>query len=46
MKQISNEEMKKIEGGAINWGMMAGIGAAISFVIGFFDGWTNPKKCN
>ncbi len=46
MKTISNEQMKKVKGGAINWGIVAGIGAATSFIIGFFDGWINPKRCN
>lgn len=46
MQTITNEEMKKINGGAINWGIMAGIGAFASFLIGIVDGWTNPKKCN
>ena len=46
MKKINNEEMKKVKGGAINWGMMAGIGAAVSFIMGIIDGWTNPRKCN
>ena len=46
MKKISNEEMKKVKGGAINWGILAGLSAATSFIIGFFDGWTNPKRCN
>ena len=43
---MTNEEMKKVKGGSINWGMLAGIGAFTSFVIGLVDGWINPKKCN
>ncbi len=46
MSGISNEQMKQVRGGSINWGLMAGISAVASFVIGIFDGWTNPKKCN
>ena len=46
MEQISNENMKQIAGGAVNWGLLAGIGAAASFLIGLIDGWTNPKRCN
>lgn len=46
MKNISNEELSKIRGGGINWGLMAGIGAVASFIIGVIDGIVNPKKCN
>lgn len=46
MKKINSEKMKKINGGGINWGLMAGIGAISSFLIGIIDGLMNPKKCN
>ena len=46
MERISNEQMNEIKGGAINWGMLAGIGAIASFIIGVIDGWTNPRRCN
>lgn len=46
MSNIKNEELKEIKGGAINWGLMAGIGAVASFLIGIIDGVMNPKKCN
>ena len=46
MTNIQNEQLKEIRGGAVNWGMLAGIGAVLSFVIGVIDGLTNPKKCN
>ncbi len=46
MNELKKEEMKKIKGGSINWGLMAGIGAFTSFIIGLIDGWTNPRKCN
>ena len=46
MIQVKEEELRNIEGGGINWGILAGVGAAVSFFIGFFDGWTNPKRCN
>ena len=46
MKEISTEKMKDINGGAINWGMMAGIGAIASFLIGIIDGWANTRRCN
>ena len=46
MRKINNEEMKQINGGSRNWGILAGVGAAVSFFIGIIDGWTNPRKCN
>ena len=46
MESIQNEQLKKIRGGAINWGMLAGIGAVLSFLVGVVDGLINPKKCN
>lgn len=46
MESISNQEMREIKGGGINWGLMAGIGAVASFLIGVVDGLFNPKKCN
>lgn len=46
MKNISKEKLKDIKGGGINWGILAGFGAAASFIIGIIDGLINPKKCN
>ena len=46
MKEIDSEQLKKVKGGGIHWGILAGFGAAASFVIGIIDGWINPKKCN
>lgn len=46
MKSLEIDKMKQVNGGAINWGLMAGIGAAASFFIGLIDGWIHPKKCN
>ncbi len=46
MQKMENNELMEIKGGAVNWGLMAGIGAAASFIIGIIDGWMNPKKCN
>lgn len=46
MNKLSNDKMQKIKGGAFNWGLMAGVGAIASFLIGIIDGWTTPKKCN
>ena len=46
MKKIDNEHLKEINGGGINWGTLAGIGAFASFLIGVIDGLMNPQKCN
>ena len=46
MNKINNLEMQRINGGAIKWGIIAGIGGFASFIIGVIDGWMNPKKCN
>ena len=46
MKKLNKEQLKKIKGCAVNWGLMAGLGAVASFIIGIIDGLVNPKKCN
>ena len=46
MNTMTNNEMKNVKGGGINWGIMAGIGAFASFLVGIIDGIINPKKCN
>ena len=46
MKKVNNEQLKNVKGGGVNWGMLAGIGAFASFLIGVIDGIINPKKCN
>ena len=46
MKEIDNQKLKKVNGGGINLGLVGGIGALASFLIGVIDGLINPKKCN
>ena len=46
MFKVSNEKLKNVKGGGVNWSLMAGIGAVASFLIGVIDGLMNPKKCN
>jgi lactobin A/cerein 7B family class IIb bacteriocin len=46
MNLVREQEMQQIRGGAVKWGIIAGIGAFASFMIGVLDGWTNTKKCN
>ncbi len=46
MKEIEQQELEKVQGGGIMpWGLF-GIGAAVVFVIGLFDGFTRPFGCN
>lgn len=46
MKNISDLEMMKINGGGINIGAIVGIAAGITFIIGLIDGIIRPLKCN
>lgn len=46
MKRLNNEELKQIEGGGIKIGLVLGIGAIITFLIGVADGYMRPLKCN
>ena len=46
MKSMKQEELKQVKGGGVNWSLMAGIGAVVSFFVGVIDGLINPKKCN
>ena len=43
--ELTEKQMYQIEGGA-SFGVLAGIAAAVVFVIGFFNGYTNPNKCS
>ncbi len=46
MKVLNNAEMLEVKGGGIGATLWAIIGGAVVFVIGVFDGFMNPKKCN
>lgn len=46
MIELNQDEMKQVQGGGVNWSLVAGIGAVISFIIGVIDGYVNPIKCN
>lgn len=46
MKEISNSELKCIDGGGVNIGAIVGIAAGITFLIGVIDGIVRPLKCN
>lgn len=42
--ELSQKEMYRVEGG-VSWGLIAGIAAAVIYVIGCFSGYTNPSRC-
>lgn len=46
MVKLTKNEMINVSGGAIKWGVIAGIGAFASFIFGIIDGIVNPQKCN
>lgn len=41
--ELSNKEMNHITGGGISWGIVAGVAAAVIYLIGFLGGETNLK---
>ena len=43
--ELNENQLKKVDGGA-SWGVIAGIAAAVVYVIGFFSGYTNPSRCH
>lgn len=46
MKNLTNEELKNVDGGALKLGIGLAIVAGVTFVIGFIDGLIRPLKCN
>lgn len=46
MKELTKEELKSIIGGGFNFGLVALIGAGITFLIGLVDGYVRPLACN
>lgn len=46
ISEINNNELKKIEGGAVNPWAVIGISAGVVFLIGILDGFFRPLKCN
>lgn len=43
--ELNQKEMLQIEGG-VSWGIVAGIAAAVVYLIGCFSGYTNPNRCS
>ena len=46
MDVLSNEELMKVNGGAISAAVLAGIVAAGIFIIGVIDGILRPLACH
>lgn len=44
MKEVKENELKKIKGGGVGVGFL--IAAGIVFIIGVIDGYVRPLKCN
>ena len=46
MKNLTNEELKNVNGGGVNIGLIVGIVAGATFLISVIDGIFRPLKCN
>lgn len=44
--ELTQKEMTDISGGGVSWGIVAGIAAAVVYLIGCLNGYTNPNKCS
>lgn len=44
--ELTKNEMNKIVGGGVSWGLVAGIAAAVVYIIGCVSGFTNPSRCH
>lgn len=43
--ELNEKEMYQVNGG-IAWGVVAGIAAALVYIVGCFSGYTNPSRCS
>ena len=46
LMELKEMEMHDISGGAVQWGIVAGVAAAVVYIIGFISGYTNLTRCN
>lgn len=46
MTVLEDRELMSIEGGAVKVGLIVGVAAGITFLIGLIDGLFRPLKCN
>lgn len=43
--ELNEKEMYQVNGG-IAWGIVAGLAAALVYIVGCFSGYTNPSRCS
>lgn len=43
--ELTKKEMHNITGG-VSWGIIAGVAAAVVYLIGCLNGYTNPNRCS
>ena len=43
--ELTKKDLINITGG-VNWYLIGGIGALITYIIGIISGYTNPSQCN
>lgn len=43
--ELTQKEMYQIKGG-VSWGIVAGVAAAVIYLIGCLNGYTNPNRCS
>ena len=43
---LSNAELYDVYGGKANYSLIMILGGLVTFIIGVFDGYFNPNKCN
>ena len=46
MNNLNDKELMNVNGGGVNIGLVVGIAAGITFLIGLIDGIVRPLKCN
>ena len=46
MNKLSDKDLMNINGGGLNIGIVVGIAAGVTFLIGLIDGIIRPLKCN
>ncbi|MDO4963268.1 MAG: class IIb bacteriocin, lactobin A/cerein 7B family [bacterium] len=46
MENLTDKQMMDIQGGGVNLGVIVGIAAGVTFIIGVIDGLIRPLKCN
>ncbi len=46
MRELNNDELTKLNGGGLSLLSTIGIVGAVVFLIGVFDGYVRPMRCN